>query len=144
MGLESESSCEELSDFEDESNMAKNQVNIFRPEKSFKRPIMLVYNGSARCINKAFPNYKFVAKRMTSGSIMGESDTIQSIGIEFFGDIYAEKEGLQCLVIEKPDLVLDIFEQKLLKSVLGSSNHDLKSMLETRFKPLRDNPIKNY
>ncbi len=76
MGLESESSFEELSDFEDEMNMAKNQVNIFRPEKSFKRPIMLVYNGSARCINKAFPNYKFVAKRMTTGSIMGESDTI--------------------------------------------------------------------
>ena len=61
----------------------------------------------------------FVAKRLATGSILGESDAMRCVGIDFFGDIYAEKKGLQCLVIEKPDLSLDTFEMKVLKEKLG-------------------------
>ena len=67
---------------------------MFRAEKSFCRPIMLMYAGSARCINKYFPKINFVAKRLATGSIIGESDTLKMIGIDFFGDIYAENNGL--------------------------------------------------
>ena len=94
------------------------KIRIFRPEKSFARPIMLMFSGSARCINRHFP-VSFVAKRLATGSIFGESDAMKLIGIDFFGDIYAETKGLTCLIIEKPDLVLDIFEIKILKEVLG-------------------------
>jgi len=61
---------------EDEEFWPKREVNIFRPEHSFVRPTMLIYSGSARCVNDAFPNSKFLAKRLATGSIMGESDTI--------------------------------------------------------------------
>lgn len=80
---------------------------------------MLMYTGSARCVNNYFPGTKFVAKRLATGSILGESDTLKMIGIDFFGDIYAEKNGLECLVIDKPDLALDAFEVNLLRQVMG-------------------------
>lgn len=80
---------------------------------------MLMFNGTARCINRHFQNMSFVAKRLATGSILGESDALEAIGIDFFGDIYAEKDGLQCLVIRKPDLVLDVFEKKILNGALG-------------------------
>ena len=105
---------------------------------------MLMYTGSARCVNKYFHGTKFVAKRLATGSILGESDTLKMIGIDFFGDIYAEKNGLECLVIDKPDLALDAFEINLLRQVMGLHNHELQNMLETRFEVLRNNPIKNY
>lgn len=59
-------------------------------EISFVRPIMLLFRGSARCINSYFPEISFTAKRLATGSIIGESDTLQTVGIEFLGDIYAE------------------------------------------------------
>ena len=105
---------------------------------------MLMYAGSARCINKYFKPTTFIAKRLATGSILGESDALKMVGIDFFGDIYAEKSGLQCLVIDKPDKVLDAFEITLLREILGLHNHDLQNMLETRFKELRHEPIKNY
>lgn len=89
------------------------------PERSFCRPIMLMYAGSARCVNKSFKGSPFVAKRLATGSILGESDAMKCVGIDFFGDIYAERNGLQCLVIEKPDLCLDKFEMKILREKLG-------------------------
>ena len=64
------------------------------PETSFCRPIMLMYSGSARCVNKSFPDWKIVAKRLATGSILGESDSMSCVGIDFFGHIYAESNGL--------------------------------------------------
>ena len=81
---------------------------------------MLLHSGSARCVNKHFTIKKddkdeekvisFVAKRLATGSILNESDAFGSVGIDFFGDIYAEKDGLKCLAIENPDKCLDAFE----------------------------------
>ena len=97
----------------------KQKNKIFRPEKSFCRPIMLMHDGTARVVNKYFANnsgqngdkgMSFVAKRLATGSLIGESDTLKCVGIDFFGDIYAEKTGLMCLVIDKPDITLDEFE----------------------------------
>lgn len=83
-------------------------------EMSFSRPIMLLFRGSARCRNSYFPDVSFTAKRLATGSIIGESDMLQRVGIEFLGDIYAEQDGLVCLTIERPDLCLDKFEIQLL------------------------------
>lgn len=118
-------------------------------EMSFVRPIMLTYHGSARCINRYFsdpdvPDGHFVAKRLATGSIMGESDTLQQIGVDFLGDIYAEKNGLICLIIDRPDLCLDAYEIKLLKEVIGKQQQELINILETRFKVLSENPIRHY
>ena len=110
---------------------------------SFMRPIMLLFRGSACCVNTYFKDH-FTAKRLTTGSIIGESDVLQRVGIEFLGDIYADKDGLTCLTIGRPDLALDVFEIKILQEALGNQNRELISMLETRFKDLRDNPIKDY
>ena len=63
---------------------------------SFVRPILLLFDGSACCVNSYFSEH-FTAKRLTTGSIIGESDTLQRVGIEFLGDIYAEQDGLVCL-----------------------------------------------
>ena len=95
---------------EDEWGEKAAELSIFRPEKSNTRPIMLMFQGSAVCVNRHFDNVEFVAKRLATGSLLGESDTINCIGIDFFGDIYAEQNGLICLVIDKPDLNLDIYE----------------------------------
>ena len=86
---------------------------------------MLMYEGSARCVNKSFGGLSFVVKRLATGSILGESDAMKCIGIDFFGDIYAENNGLKCLVIESPDLCLDMFEMKVLREKLGIQNHEL-------------------
>ena len=51
---------------------------------------------------------------MPNGSIIGESDAVSAIGIDFFGDIYAGQEGLECLVIENADIELDEYEKKIL------------------------------
>ena len=37
--------------------------------------------------------------KLATGAVFGESDCLQSIGYEFLGDIYAGKEGMDCLVI---------------------------------------------
>lgn len=66
------------------------QGHINPLEISFVRPIMLLFRGSARCINNYFPGVTFTAKRLATGSLIGESDTLQRVGIEFLGDIYAE------------------------------------------------------
>lgn len=50
---------------------------------------------------------------------------MKCIGIDYFGDIYAEKNGLYCLVIEKPDLCLDMFEMRVLKEELNSKHLEL-------------------
>ena len=98
------------------------EVSIFRPEKSFVRPIMLLYKGTARCVNNYYPRVQCVAKQLASGSLIGESDTLNCVGIDYFGDIYAEQDGLVCLVIERPDLSLGAFEIKLLREILGNQN----------------------
>ena len=103
---------EDISD--DDLDEFEQSKGLFRPEKSFCRPIMLMYSGQARCINSYFTDLNFVAKRLATGSILGESDATESVGIDFLGDIYAEKNGLECLVIEKPDLCLDEYEKKIL------------------------------
>lgn len=105
---------------------------------------MVLFKGSARCINNYFPGVSFTARRLATGSIIGESDSLQKVGIEFLGDIYAEQDGLICLIIERPDLYLDAFEIKVLQERLGKQHKELISMLETRFKELRENPIKEY
>ena len=56
---------------------------------------------------------------MPNGSIIGESDAVSAIGIDFFGDIYAGQEGLECLVIEQPDIELDEYEKKILQNAMG-------------------------
>ena len=113
-------------------------------ELSFVRPIMLSYHGSARCVNRYFPGVDFVAKRLATGSIMGESDTLQTVGVDFLGDIYAEKNGLSCLIIDRPDLCLDAFEVKLLREAIGKRQQELINILETRFAVLAANPIRHY
>lgn len=152
MALQQGISMDDLSD-SDGSNLEiekpkkknKNKKNqIFRPEKSFCRPIMMMYDGTARVVNKYFEGHSFVAKRLATGSILGESDTLKCVGIDYFGDIYAEKNGLMCLVIEKPDIALDEFEILILKETLGIQHHDLQNMLETRFPILMEHKIKNY
>ena len=81
---------------------------------------------------------------MPHGSIIGESDATSSIGIDFFGDIYAGQEGLECLVIENPDIQLDEYEKKILKSVMGKEHSEMRNILETRFSQLRKHGLKNY
>ena len=90
----SDAELSELDESEEGINTYPRESSIFRPERSCARPIMLLFSGSARCVNKYFPGVSFVAKRLATGSMIGESDAIQSLGIDFFGDIYAEKNGL--------------------------------------------------
>ena len=37
-----------------------------------------------------------------------------------FGDIVATEEGLECLQIENPEEVLELYERKMLAEMLGS------------------------
>ena len=76
---------------------------------------MILFKGSARCVNSYFPGMPFTAQRLATGCVIGESDTLQTVGIEYLGDIYAEQDGLICLTIERPDLCLDNFEVEILR-----------------------------
>lgn len=109
------------------------QGNIFRDEVSFCRPILLLYSGSARCVNQHFPESPFVAKRLATGGIVALSDALGLAGIDFFGDIYAEKKGLQVLMLEKPDQVLDAYERLILREVMNTNLNELQNMMESRF-----------
>ena len=56
--------------------------------------------------------------RLGAGAVFGESDCLQIIGYEFLGDIFAGENGLECLVITEPDLVLAEYERQFLRNML--------------------------
>ena len=57
--------------------------------------------------------------------MFGESECLEVVGYDFLGDIYAGKEGLDCLVVQHPDLVLAMYERELLKGALKNQHRDL-------------------
>ena len=69
--------------------------------------------------------------KLSTGAVFGESDCLQTVGYEFLGDIYAGKEGVDCLVIQQPDLVLAMYERELLRGSLKNQHRELISMIET-------------
>jgi hypothetical protein len=69
------------------------------------------------------------------GEVFGHSDLLQVAGFEYFGSIRAN-EGLECLVIDNPDHLFELYERQLLRSVLSESTHACKSIMESKFRYL--------
>ena len=69
--------------------------------------------------------------KLASGAVFGESDCLQTIGYDYLGDIYAGKDGMDCLVVQRPDLVISLFERELLRGTLKNQHRNLIQMIET-------------
>jgi len=82
--------------------------------------------------------------KLASGSVFGESDCLRMVGYDFLGDIYAGKDGMDCLVVQEPDLVISLFERDLLKGVLKHQHRNLIQMIETQNKYLAIHPLNKY
>lgn len=51
---------------------------------------------------------------------------------------------LECLVIERPELVIDLYERNQLAEAMRNRAENLKQMVETRHKHLKSRPLKHY
>lgn len=51
---------------------------------------------------------------MVSGDAFGYSDLIKEKGPEYLGDIIADGKGAECLMIESPDKVIELFERQII------------------------------
>lgn len=49
---------------------------------------------------------------------------------------------MECIVIERPDLLLDLYERNLMAATMKDRFQNLRLMLETRYKYLRKLPLK--
>ena len=80
------------------------------------RPILFVLSGSAVVKNPIIDNE--IVIEFSTGGVIGDSDLLRYPGIDFFGDIYAGKKGLECLILMTPEQVIDEFEKPILKEVM--------------------------
>jgi 23S rRNA C2498 (ribose-2'-O)-methylase RlmM len=64
--------------------------------------------------------------------------------VEYFGNIIAKGNSpLECVVIHHPEEILDLYERNAMSVMMKEKILNLKIMLETRYKHLR-NKLKNY
>ena len=58
----------------------------------------------------------FVSKRLKQGDYFGESDILKVVGYNFFGEIVADSDDLECWFIPLKDMPrIPLFEQLQLK-----------------------------
>lgn len=72
-----------------------------------------IISGKAQIINT---QDDYEAKTLKKGDYFGESEIIRVIGFDFFGDVVAESETVECLFISKQNFQkIALFEQMNIK-----------------------------
>jgi len=97
------------------------------------QPVYIIKNGFANVVYKENESQtSHVVHRLICGDIVGVSTLLKIRGYDYYGDIVAE-EGLQCWVIEEPDLVFELYERSILRTKLEKQASSLMQMMETKF-----------
>ncbi|CDW89030.1 tpr domain containing protein [Stylonychia lemnae] len=96
-----------------------------------KRPIMIIMQGKCKVVNN-FDSYDVAT--LKRGDIFGESDFLRNISYDFFGDIIADDDQVEVLVIENPDLIINFTEKKMLVDSFHNRLDGVKYMIQTRYK----------
>lgn len=79
------------------------------------------------------PYDKYNVATLTRGDVIGESDFIRNPGFDYFGDIYAGEQGVKCLVIEDPEVLISMYERfNILKANINKYD-GIKHILEQRY-----------
>jgi hypothetical protein len=102
------------------------------PESSH-RSLVLVLEGSCRVLHRVPGQPDFDVFDLRPGDHFGASDCLRLPGIEYLGDIVAGSKGLKCMVIPKPDQVLQLWERKNLQEKLRNDLDTLKIMVENKY-----------
>ena len=113
-------------------------------EKSIFRPVCMILSGSAYIVNNQLPKEKQKLCELRNGDIFGESDLIRHAGIDFFGDIVAGPNGLECLVLMAPDQLIHMFERESIRNTFGGRHKLLLTQLERTYSQLAEAPILKY
>jgi len=79
---------------------------------------MLITGGSAIVRNSILPKGRRDIHELRVGELFGDSDLLRYPGIDFLGDIYAGENGLECLVLVAPEMIVDHFEIPSLRVLL--------------------------
>lgn len=106
----------------------------------------MVLSGTANIVLKDPKGNSQKVSSLRSGEVLGLSDLLRIIGVEYFGDIVVDPNGppLEVMVIEKPDQVFGLDERNILHAALHDHSMNLKIMLETSHKFLQAHPLKVY
>eukprot|EP00347_Sterkiella_histriomuscorum_P001557 403371576 len=98
-----------------------------------KRPIMLIMSGKCKILN-TFDDNKEIAQ-LKRGDIIGESDFLRLVSYDFFGEIVADSdEGVECLIINKPDKFISFEEKKKLVEIFKEKLDGIKYIVQTKYK----------
>ena len=97
--------------------------------------VMMILTGSATVVYKDRSGVAHDILELRQGEVIGLSDLVQVAGFEYFGDIRAE-DGLECLVVEEPDQVFELYERQLLAQGVQDATNVCKRVMETKFKYL--------
>ena len=73
----------------------------------------LILSGTAKIVNGTD---NFEAKHLKFGDYFGESEMLRVIGFDFFGDIYADSDDVECFFISRENFKkIAIFEMMKIK-----------------------------
>lgn len=103
------------------------------PPESSHRSLVLILEGSCRVVHRVPGQPDFEVFDLRPGDHFGASDCLRLPGIEYLGDILAGSRGLKCMVISKPDQVLQLWERKNLQGKLRRDLDTLKIMVENKY-----------
>jgi hypothetical protein len=65
--------------------------------------VIIILRGSAIVRNSLLDETVDNVYELGVGEVIGDSDMLRYCGIDFFGDIYAGENGLECLVLIAPE-----------------------------------------
>lgn len=114
-------------------------VTAGNPTESNIRSLGLILEGTADVIN---PNDNFCVCHLGQGSHFGAADLIQSVGVEYFGNIYAGPRGLKILLVERPDHAIQLFERKNMQEELRADLKSICFLVENKYR--LQNLLSNY
>lgn len=75
--------------------------------------MFLILSGTAKIVNS---KDHYEAKQLKFGDYFGESEMIRVIGFDFFGDIYADSDEVECFFISRENFSkIALFEIEKIK-----------------------------
>ncbi|CDW89383.1 tpr domain containing protein [Stylonychia lemnae] len=75
-----------------------------------------------------------IPSTMKESTLELNNDLISFQSYEYFGDIIAGKDGVECLVIDNPDDIISLYERQILNQFMKDKLDGIKHTLQVRYK----------
>jgi hypothetical protein len=100
------------------------------------RPLMILLEGQANIVfHSPQTGAKQTVETLVPGDAINLSPLLQLPMWEFFGNIEASQQSqAKLLVVECPDLVLELFERQAMKVQFDQATESLRQKMEGRFR----------